>query len=405
MRVCVVGDGAREHVLAHVLGRTAEVVATPGNPGIANSVSTSPEDIDADLYVIGPEAPLVAGLADRLRAQGRTVFGPGADGAQLEGSKAWMKEFATRHEIPTAAHRVFTDLDLAVAAIQDSTGPWVIKTDGLAAGKGVLVTDNRDEAVGDVRAKLAGESFGEAGRRVVIEQYLDGPEISVLAVCDGTRAVPLAAAQDFKRAGDGDEGPNTGGMGAYSPVPFATKDILDEVEEKFLRRAMAGFVSEGIDYRGVLYAGLALTSNGPRLVEFNVRFGDPEAEVVLPRFETDLAALLQQAADGRIEEEPRFVEDAAVVVMAASEGYPGAIEKGREIHGVDDAEALDGVTVFHAGTTRPSDGRLLTNGGRVLGVTGLGAGLRQARERAYAGMARITFEGMQYRRDIAAGQA
>lgn len=405
MRVCVVGGGAREHVLAHMLGRTAEVVATPGNPGISNSVSTAPEDVDADLYVIGPEEPLVAGLADRLRAQGRVVFGPGADGAHLEGSKAWMKEFASRHGIPTAAHRVFTELDLAVAAVQDSTGPWVIKTDGLAAGKGVLVTDSRDEAMADVQAKLAGESFGDAGRRIVIEQYLDGPEVSVLAVCDGARAVPLAPAQDYKRVGDGDSGANTGGMGAYSPVPFVTKDVLDEIEEKFLRRAMAGFASEGIDYRGVLYAGLALTSDGPRLVEFNVRFGDPEAEVVLPRLETDLATLLLQAANGRIEDEPRFVDDAAVVVIAASEGYPGPVQVGREISGVEEAEEVDGVTVFHAGTAVSPEGRLITHGGRVLGVTGMGIDLKRAREQAYEGMARITFEGMQYRRDIAGTQA
>lgn len=402
MRICVIGDGAREHALSHVLSRTAEVVTTPGNPGIENSVSTPPEQIDADLYVIGPEAPLVDGLAYRLRAQGRTVLGPGADGAQLEGSKAWMKSFAQRHGIPTANHRVFTEVDLAVAGLRDSRGPWVIKTDGLAAGKGVLVTDSMTEAENDVRAKLAGESFGDAGRKVVVEEYLDGPEISVLAVCDGQRAVALAPAQDFKRLGDGDAGPNTGGMGAYSPVPFATKDLLDEIEEKFLRRALEGMVADGIDYRGILYAGLAVTSEGPKLVEFNIRFGDPEAEVVLPRFESDLAALLHQAASGHIEEEPRFVEDAAVVVIAASEGYPGRIATGRPIEGIDQAESVEGVTVFHAGTERSRDGQLVSAGGRVLAVTGLGPDLAAARGRAYDGMSRITFAGMQYRTDVGA---
>lgn len=402
MRVCVVGGGAREHVLSHVLSRTAEVVTTPGNPGIEGSVSTPPEEIDADLYVIGPEAPLVDGLAYRLREQGRTVLGPGPDGAQLEGSKAWMKEFAQRHGIPTAAHRVFTDAELAVAALRDSRGPWVIKTDGLAAGKGVLVTESLDEAEDDVRAKLSGESFGDAGRQVVIEGYLDGPEVSLLAVCDGKRAVALAPAQDFKRIGDGDAGPNTGGMGAYSPVPFLTKDTLDEIEEKFLRRAIDGMVADGIDYRGILYAGLALTSQGPKLVEFNIRFGDPEAEVVLPRFESDLASLLHQAASGRIEEEPRFVDDAAVVVIAASEGYPGPAATGRPIQGLEQAEALEGVTVFHAGTERSRNGQLVSAGGRVLAVTGVGADLTTARARAYDGMSRVTFAGMQYRRDIAA---
>jgi phosphoribosylamine--glycine ligase len=405
VRVCVIGGGAREHVLSHVLSRTADVVTTPGNPGIAGSVPTPPEEIDADLYVIGPEAPLVDGLADRLRAQGRTVLGPGSDGAQLEGSKAWMKDFATRHGIPTAAHRVFTDVELAVAALRDSRGPWVIKTDGLAAGKGVLVTDSMADAEQDVRAKLGGESFGDAGRRIVVEQYLDGPEISVLALCDGQRAVALAPAQDFKRVGDGDSGPNTGGMGAYSPVPFVTKDLLDEIEETFLRRAIAGMVADGIDYRGILYAGLALTSNGPRLVEFNIRLGDPEAEVVLPRFESDLAQLLHQAASGRLEDAPRFVDDAAVVVIAASAGYPGTAATGRPIHGVEQAEAVEGVTVFHAGTERAADGQLVSAGGRVLAVTGVGSDLGEARSRAYEGVSRITFEGMQYRKDIAARYA
>jgi len=405
MRVCVVGGGAREHALAVVLSRTAEVVCTPGNPGIANSVNTAPEDVEADLYVIGPEAPLVAGVAHRLRAQGRLVFGPDSDGAQLEGSKAWMKDFAVRHSIPTAAHRVFTEVEPAVTALRDSRGPWVIKTDGLAAGKGVLVTDSMAEAEADVRAKLGGESFGDAGRRIVVEQYLDGPEVSVLAVCDGKRAVALAPAQDFKRVGDGDSGLNTGGMGAYSPVPFVTKDLLDEIEETFLRRAIDGMIADGIDYRGILYAGLALTSKGPRLVEFNIRFGDPEAEVVLPRFESDLAALLHQAACGHIEEEPRFVDDSAVVVVAASEGYPGPAATGRPIQGVEQADALDGVQVFHAGTERARDGQLVSAGGRVLAVTGLGADLATARDRAYEGLSRITFEGMQYRRDIAARYA
>ena len=402
MRVCVVGGGAREHVLSHVLSRTAEVVTTPGNPGIEGSVSAPPEEIDADLYVIGPEAPLVDGLAYRLRAQGRTVLGPGPDGAELEGSKAWMKAFAERHGIPTAAHRVFSDTELAVAALRDSRGPWVIKTDGLAAGKGVLVTESIREAEDDVRAKLSGESFGDAGRRVVVEDYLDGPEMSLLAVCDGQRAVALAPAQDFKRIGDGDSGPNTGGMGAYSPVPFVTKDLLDEIEEKFVRRAIEGMAADGIDYRGILYVGLALTSDGPKLVEFNIRFGDPEAEVVLPRFESDLAALLHQAASGRIEEEPRFVDDAAVVVVAASEGYPGPVTTGRPIRGIDEAQAVEGVTVFHAGTALGDDGELVAASGRVLAVTGMGADLPTARARAYEGLSHVTFEGMQYRRDIAA---
>jgi phosphoribosylamine---glycine ligase len=391
--------------LCLALSRTAEVVCAPGNPGIEGSTPDPVEEIEADLYVIGPEAPLVDGLADRLRAAGKTVFGPGADGAQLEGSKSWMKDFAVRHGIPTAAHRTFSDLDLALAALADSRGPWVIKTDGLAAGKGVLVTRDRAEAEADVTAKLSGQSFGEAGLRVVVEEYLDGPEISVLGVCDGTRAIALAPAQDFKRIGDGDHGPNTGGMGAYSPVPSVDKALLEEIEETFIQAAVDGLRSDGIDYRGVLYAGLALTSSGPRLVEYNIRFGDPEAQVVLARYQGDLAQLLLEAAQGGLESEPQFSDEAAVIVIAASGGYPGDIQIGHDIHGVEEAEAVEGVTVIHAGTAWGPGSELVTNGGRVLGVTALSPSIGEARRRAYEAMSRVSFEGMQYRKDIAAAAA
>ena len=405
MKVCVVGSGGREHALCLALSRTAEVVCTPGNPGIAGSTSQPVEEIEADLYVIGPEAPLVDGLADHLRAIGRVVFGPGADGARLEGSKAWMKEFARRHGIASAAHATFDELEPALDQLRSVEGPWVIKTDGLAAGKGVLVTHDLAEAEDDVRDKLSGAAFGEAGRRVVIEDYLDGPEVSVLAVCDGRRAVALMPAQDFKRAADGDAGPNTGGMGAYSPVLAVDKGLLEEIDKDFVHRAIEGLAADGIDYRGVLYVGLALTSRGPKLVEFNVRFGDPETQVLLPRMTSDLAALLHEAASGEIVTVPEFTDEATVVVVAASGGYPGESAIGQEIHGMDDASAVAGVQVIQAGTAWGPGGEVVTAGGRVLGVTGTGPDLASARRRAYEGLSHITFEGMQYRRDIAEAAA
>ena len=401
MRVCVVGSGGREHALAAVLGRSAEVVATPGNPGIAGSTSAPPEETDADLYVVGPEAPLVDGLADRLRAAGKLVFGPGADGARLEGSKAWMKQVLADAGVPTARYGAFTDPDEAVAFLRTLPGLYVVKTDGLAAGKGVTVTDSLDDAIGDVRAKLAGEAFGDAGRRVVVEEGLTGPELSLLALCDGERAVPLAPAQDFKRIGDGDSGPNTGGMGAYSPVPVAGPAVVDQVMERAVEPTLAMLRKQGIDYRGVLYAGLMLTAEGPKVIEYNVRFGDPEAQVVLPRLTNDLAAMLSEAAAGDLRTEPVFDDGAAVTVVVAAEGYPAAPRSGDVVTGIDDAEAVAGVTVFHAGTARTSGGDLVTRGGRVLAVTGQGRSIAEARERAYTAVTRISFPGMHYRGDIA----
>lgn len=394
------GSGGREHALAAVLARGAEVVATPGNPGIPGSVTAPPEEVDADLYVIGPEQPLVDGLADRLRGAGKLVFGPGADGARLEGSKAWMKQVLLDAGVPTARHGTFGDAAAAEDFLRSLPGSYVVKTDGLAAGKGVFVTPDLDAAVVDVREKLAGRSFGQAGRTVVIEECLLGPELSLLAVCDGERAVALAPAQDFKRVGEGDAGPNTGGMGAYSPVPVAGPDVIAEVMDRAVEPTLAMLRKLGIDYRGVLYAGLMLTAEGPKVIEFNVRFGDPEAQVVLPRLTTDLAGLLAEAAAGRITTEPVFTPDAAVTVVLASEGYPAAPRTGVPITGIDDAEAVEGVSVFHAGTSM-ADGQLVTSGGRALDVTALGPTIGAARERAYAAITRIEFAGMHYRGDIA----
>ncbi len=401
MKVCVVGSGGREHALATVLRRHHEVVVTPGNPGIPGSVDTPATAIDADLYVIGPEAPLVAGLADELRAAGRLVFGPGADGARLEGSKAWMKQVLVDAGVPTARHGTFTDADPAFAFLDTLDGLYVVKTDGLAAGKGVLVTTDLAEAREAVTEYLSGEAFGDAGRTLVIEEGLTGPELSILAVCDGNRAVALAPAQDFKRVGDGDAGPNTGGMGAYSPVPVAGDDVVAMVMDDAVAPTLAALRSMGIDYRGVLYAGLMLTPTGPKMLEYNVRFGDPETQVVLPRLTSDLGELLAAAAAGALDASPTFDDGAAVTVVCAGEGYPRDVRTGDPIQGIADAEAVEGVSVFCAGVGAGPDGGLVTAGGRVLAVTGQGPDLASARERAYDAVGRISWPGMHHRNDIA----
>ena len=402
MRVCVVGSGGREHALAYVLGRHHDVVVTPGNPGIEGSVPTPPEELEADLTVIGPEAPLVAGLADRLRSAGRLVFGPGADGARLEGSKAWMKDVLVDAGVPTAGHGTFDDQVAALAYLDTMGDLFVVKTDGLAAGKGVLVTTDRAEAVDAVRSYLSGDAFGDAGRTLVIEEGLTGPELSILAICDGSTAVALAPAQDFKRLGDGDDGPNTGGMGAYSPVPVATEAVVGSLMADAVEPTLAALRGRGIDYRGVLYCGLMFTPSGPRVLEYNVRFGDPETQVVLPRLTSDLGELLAAAAAGRLGPEPTFDDGAAVAVVCASEGYPTSPRTGDRISGLDAAAQVAGVTVFAAGVGADSDCALVTAGGRVLTVTGRGPTVDEARHRAYEAVAEISWPGMCHRTDIAA---
>lgn len=406
----MVGSGGREHALAAALAQSAAVTVTPGNPGMLATPGVAvsaahPADVDADLWVIGPEIPLVDGLADRLRAGGRAVFGPGAEGARLEGSKAWMKQLLTQTGVPTACYGAFSDLGDATRFLDQLPGPWVVKTDGLAAGKGVLVTEDRDEAVADVAAKLAGHTFGEAGRRVVIEEGLRGEELSVLAVCDGRRAVPLAAAQDFKRIGDHDQGPNTGGMGAYSPVPLAPAAVVERVMDEAVEPTLAALAAQGIDYRGVLYAGIMLTSDGPKVLEFNARFGDPETQVVLPRWQGDVFDVLDAAARGRLDAvpEPSFGSDAAVCVVLAAPGYPGQPRTGDLVDGLEHARAVPGAQVFAAGVaaSRDQPGRLVTAGGRVLDIVGLGADLAEARRRAYQAADAVSWTGLQRRNDIA----
>jgi phosphoribosylamine--glycine ligase len=405
MKVVVVGSGGREHALAHVLGRSAEVLVTPGNPGIPSSTDQPADEIDADLFVVGPEAPLVDGLGDRLRSQDKVVFGPGADGARLEGSKAWMKEVLVDAGVATARHGSFTDVEPALAFLDELPGLYVVKTDGLAAGKGVLVTESIGDARDAVRSYLSGDAFGSAGTTVVIEEGLTGPELSVLAVCDGHRAVALAPAQDFKRAYDDDTGPNTGGMGAYSPVPAAGPGVVADVMAHAVEPTLDALRRRGIDYRGVLYAGLMLTPDGPKVLEYNVRFGDPESQVVLPRLRSDLADLLHGAATGRLPGEVAFDAGAAVTVVCAVEGYPQSPRTGDPIKGLEDASAIDGVTVYCAGVARDALDELVTSGGRVLAVTGQAETIGRARSLAYEGVAAVSWSGMQYRHDIAAAAA
>ena len=415
MTVCVVGGGGREHALATVLARSDDVVVTPGNPGMPAvspeghriSVTAAPaSEVDADLVVVGPEVPLVGGLADRLRAMGRLVVGPGADGARLEASKAFMKEMLADAGVPTARFGAFDRVDEAVAYLRSLPGPWVVKTDGLAAGKGVLVTPDLHEAEADVRAKLSGAAFGDAGRRVVVEEGLAGTECSLLALCDGRRVVPLAPAQDFKRVGDGDTGPNTGGMGAYSGVPGIDEAMVDRLMDEAVEPLAHRLRTAGIDYRGVLYAGIMLTPDGPRVLEYNVRFGDPETQVVMPRLADDPVELLRRVAEGSLgSRAPRFGPDPAVCVVLASEGYPADPRSGDPISGLGAdgqlEEPVPGTTVFHAGTASEAPGVFTTAGGRVLGVTALAPTLAEARGRAYLAAGRIGWRGVHFRHDIA----
>ncbi len=414
MTVCVVGSGGREHALARALARSADVVVTPGNPGMTAEVAghritvtdTPAHEVAARLTVIGPETPLVAGLADRLRAEGLAVVGPGADGAMLEGSKAFMKRVLEEAGVPTARYGAFQDPESGRRFLDTLDPPYVVKTDGLAAGKGVLVTASREEAEADVVAKLSGESFGEAGRRVVIEEGLVGFECSIHALCDGRRVIPLAAARDFKRAFDGDAGANTGGMGACSPPPEVDDALVGEVMDRAVEPLVAALVRRGIDYRGVLYGGIMVTSSGPVVLEFNVRFGDPETQVLVPRLADDPVGLLLSVAEGRLGgDAPAFTPDAAVCVVAAAAGYPEAPRYGDAIEGLGEdgqlAEPVEGASVVHAGTVRGPDGSFRVAGGRVLGFTGTGPTLAAARERAYGAARRVHWPGMHYRHDIA----
>jgi phosphoribosylamine---glycine ligase len=423
VRVLLIGNGGREHALAWGLARSAEVdeiVVAPGNPGIAGlgrcvpvdvsdpaAIAALADDVDAGLVIVGPEGPLVAGAVDAVTARGRLAFGPTTAAANLEGSKAWLKQVLHDAAVPTARYSAFGagDEAAAFAFLESLPGMYVVKTDGLAAGKGVVVTESIADARDAVRAYLSGAAFGDAGRTIVIEEGLRGPELSLLVLCDGREAVALAPSQDHKRVGDGDQGPNTGGMGAYSPVPMAGPEIVDEAMEKAVRPTLDHLARQGIEYRGILYAGLMLTVDGVKVIEYNVRFGDPESQVVIPRLESDLFRHCFEAASGRLTTEVVFSDDACVTVVAAAEGYPVRVRSGDPIAGIAAANAIEGVTVFHAGTARSSDNEdvIVTSGGRVLDVTATAPTLTQARDRAYEAMALISWPGMHFRHDIAGG--
>ncbi len=415
MKVMVVGGGGREHALCWKLKRSPsvrEVVCAPGNPGIARDarcVDVSASDIDGlaalardeqpDLVVVGPEAPLVAGLADRLRGEGIAVFGPGHEAARLEGSKSFAKELMREAGVPTARFVTHTEVDAAIATIRDWGAPIVVKASGLAAGKGVVVARSADEAEAAARDMLAGNRFGEAGHEVVIEEFLEGEEASCLFLVSGDAILPLDSSQDHKALEDSDRGPNTGGMGAYSPAPCVTPEIADTVLERIARPTIAALKARGIEFVGTLYAGVMLTTEGPKVLEFNVRFGDPECQPLMTRLASDLGEVLLAAARGqldgiRLEWDPR----AALCVVAASRGYPGAFEKGQEIRGLDEVERA-GAIVFHAGTAK-RDGRIVNAGGRVLGVTALGDTVAEAQAAAYAALEKLDWPGGYWRRDI-----
>ncbi len=419
MRILIIGGGGREHALAWALARSPqqpELFIAPGNAGTAalgRNVALQPTDLDAllgfaraeniALTVVGPEQPLVDGLADRFETAGLRVVGPTAAAARLEGSKAFAKAFMQRHGIPTAAHRTFAGAQYAEAlAFVEATGaPVVVKASGLAAGKGALVCLTLDEARTALDRLMRQRAFGAAGDEVVVEAFMEGEEASVFALTDGRDYQLLATAQDHKRIGEGDTGPNTGGMGAYAPAPVAGPTLLARVRREIIEPTLAGMAAEGCPYRGVLYAGLMITPEGPKVVEFNCRLGDPEAQIVLPLLETDLVEVFEKMADRRLGEVTlRQRAGAAACVVMASGGYPGAYEKDFPIDGLDEAGAMDGVVVFHAGTRRDDAGRVVTAGGRVLGVTATGTGLAEALRRAYRAVAAIGFEGAQYRRDI-----
>jgi phosphoribosylamine--glycine ligase len=415
MRVLLIGGGGREHALAWKIAQSPlceALFAAPGNPGTAQcgtNVAVAVEDHNEvvrfcrseriDFVVVGPEVPLVAGIVDDLAAADIKAFGPSRAAAQLEGSKAFTKELCAEFGIPTAAFARFTEEAAARAYVRERGAPIVVKADGLAAGKGVVVAT----AVADAQEAVAmmfGGSLGAAGTEVVIEEFLEGEEASFFALCDGTRAIPLGTAQDHKRAYDGDEGPNTGGMGAYSPAPVLTPDIEARVMREIVEPTLAGMRARGTPFVGVLYAGLMLTPGGPKLIEYNVRFGDPECQVLMPRLESDILAAMRDASDGALDNlSLRWSPKTALTVVLAARGYPGVVEKGSEIRGIDAAEAIPGARVFHAGT-REEHGRLTANGGRVLNVTALGSTVAEAQERAYAAVNRIDWPEGFCRRDI-----
>lgn len=417
MKILVVGGGGREHALCWAIAGSPLVEklwCAPGNAGIAadaECVDIGAEDVDGlvafaqkntvDFVVIGPEAPLVAGLADRLTALGIRAFGPSADAAILEGSKGFMKDLCARHGIPTAAYGRFTEPDAAKAFVADHGAPIVVKADGLAAGKGVIICETTDQADAAIDDILTGGAFGGAGAEIVVEEFMDGVEASFFVLVDGEHALPLASAQDHKRVGDGDTGLNTGGMGAYSPAPVVTDEIAETVMQTIIRPTVDGMKADGKPYKGVLYAGLMLTDEGPKLLEYNVRFGDPECQVLMARLKSDIVPALVASCDGELKDfDLRWYDDAALTVVMATDGYPGAYDKGSVIRGLDAAAEAEGALVFHAGTGTNDAGDIVATGGRVLNVTATAPTIAEAQSRAYAAVDRVDWPEGFCRRDI-----
>ncbi|HMN02620.1 MAG TPA: phosphoribosylamine--glycine ligase [Geobacter anodireducens] len=418
MKVLVIGGGGREHALVWKIAQSplvGKVYCAPGNPGIgliAENVPLAVDDLDGlaafateqaiDLTVVGPELPLSLGIVDRFEEKGLLIFGARRNAAIIEASKAFSKDLMNKYQVPTAAYDVFTEVEPAVAFIDRVGVPIVVKADGLAAGKGVIIAHTREEAVGAVTDMLSGNAFGDAGSRVVIEEFLTGEEASFLAFTDGKNIIPLASAQDHKAVFDGDTGPNTGGMGAYSPAPVVTPAIHDKVMAEVMRRTVDGMAAEGRPYRGVLYAGLMINGDQVKTLEFNARFGDPECQPLLMRMKSDIVPVLLAVARGDLSGiELEWHDMAAVCVVMAAGGYPADYRKGDEIRGLEDAARMEDLFVFHAGTSR-KDGRIVTSGGRVLGVTALGATVGEAIDRAYRGVQAISWDGVHYRTDIGA---
>ena len=417
MKVLVIGSGGREHALVWKLAQSPKaekIFAIPGNPGIAELAECvagiSIEDNSAvvsfakkhgiDLVVVGPEVPLMNGIVDALNEAGIRAFGPKRAAAKLEGSKSFSKELMKKYGIPTAKYEVFTDAAAARAYVEQEGAPIVIKADGLAAGKGVIVAMTKEQALHAIDDIMEDQAFGSAGSRVVIEEFMEGEEASLLAFTDGKTICPMISSQDHKRAYDGDEGPNTGGMGTYAPAPVMTEENLRLATENILKPVIAAMQQEGHPYQGCLYAGLMITSEGPKVVEFNARFGDPETQVVLPLLESDLVSIMCACADGTLaEQEIKWSKGSAVCVVLASGGYPGSYSKGYEITGLGKAKALN-TLVFHAGTGE-KDGKILTAGGRVLGIVATGGDVREAVDKAYKGVGEVRFQDMHYRKDIA----
>lgn len=417
LNVLVVGSGGREHAIVKAVKKSpllGRLVCTPANGGIARDCETaavSAEDIDGivalaknggfDLVISGPEVPLSMGLADKLRAEGIAVYGPNKDGATLEASKAFSKNFLKKYSVPTAAGENFTDIAKAVEYIEKAPYDVVIKASGLAAGKGVVIPENKAEAIAAAREMLEGGAFGDSGREIVVEEKMDGEEASIMLMVCGDKYIMLPASQDHKRVGEGDTGLNTGGMGAYAPAAVATKEVLDDVRKNIIAPTLAGLKTEGIDYRGTLYVGIMITKTGAKVVEFNVRFGDPECQVLMPLIESDALELMNDIANGKLDESKVKISDgfAAIVVMCAA-GYPNKYAKGAKIYLPADSEIPDGAWIIHAGT-KASGGDILTAGGRVLGLVGTGATLPDALEDAYALCKKTSFDGAFYRRDIA----